>query len=163
VPAGDDVQTDPPGADVIGGGELLGRDDRMMERGVHCAEYADATGVGEQAGRPHERIKGAAVEVGVLPPVGPPGDRQHEVDSYLVGEPGESKIVLPGRRPSLGGRGNRQARCRVGREEPELKSHGTPPSPVGNLDPNEQSQGRDPCRVNGFTIAPGQASTTITS
>ena len=52
VPADHDVQSEAAFADMVGGDELLGRDQRMKQRRVHGAERDQPLGVGEKARSP---------------------------------------------------------------------------------------------------------------
>lgn len=117
-------------AEVVGRRELLRRDDRMVERGVDGAEHADPLGLGEEAGRPHERVEGAAVEVGVGAPVRPAGDREQEVDARLVRDPGEPEIVVPGRVPPFRCGRDRESRFGVGENKPSWNPMPTPFRPA---------------------------------
>ena len=101
VPADHDIDADPALADVVGGDEFLGRDQRMKQRCVDRAEYGHALGGAEQAYRPGNRFKRPAVKIGVAAVTLPARDRQHEIEAGLVREPGQSQAVGPTRRPAL--------------------------------------------------------------
>src|SRR5690242_11648002 len=57
VPAAHDIQAEAALADMIGGGELLGRDQRMDQRCMHRAEYCQVLRRGEQAGCPGNSLQ----------------------------------------------------------------------------------------------------------
>ena len=52
VPAAHDVQAEAAVADMVGGHDLLGRDQRREQRRVDRPEHGDALGRGQQPGGP---------------------------------------------------------------------------------------------------------------
>ena len=121
VPADHDVEPEAALADLVGGDELLGRDDRMEQRRVHGAEHDQPLGRGQQPGRPGDGLQRRAHVVGVAAVALPAPDRQHELDAGLVGHAGEREVVLPVAGPALRHHGDRAAGRAVRAEQADLE------------------------------------------
>ena len=124
VPAGDDVEPEAPFADVVGGDELLGGDQRMEQRRMHGAEHGDPLVARQQAGRPGDGFERGAMEIGVAAVAFPAADRQHEIDAGVVRHTGEPQAIGPARRPALRHLGGGAAGRAVRAEEPDLERIG---------------------------------------
>ena len=122
VPAADDVEAEAAFADMIGGDEFLGRDQRMEERRMHRAEHGHAPRLGEEARGPAHGLERRALIVGVAAIALPAPDRQHEIDAGLVGHLREPHIVAPASRPALGNQGDGPSGGAIGAEQPELQA-----------------------------------------
>jgi hypothetical protein len=64
VPAADEVEAEAAPADVISRDDLLRREHRWKERHMHGAEHGEALGGSQQAARPSDGLKRAALEIG---------------------------------------------------------------------------------------------------
>ena len=112
VPADDNVYADAALADMISGDELLGSDQRMKQRRMNGAEHSHVLGRAQEPDRPGDRLKRAAVKIGIAAIALPARDRQHEIEPSLVTELCQLKTIRPARRPAfrhLGGRASRRA------------------------------------------------------
>ena len=121
VPAGDDVEPCPAAADLIDGGHLLRGDERVVERGVDRGEDEDALGLRQEPGRKRDGVEHAFVEVRLAAVSDPAGDRKHEVEPHLVGEPAEPEVVVPCCLPAILDLRHRHPGRAVGREQAELE------------------------------------------
>ena len=89
IPANHDVETEPTLPDMVGGDEFLGRDHRMKQRRMHGAEHGDALGRRQQAAGPGHRLERRALIVGVAAVALPAPDRQHEIETGILGHAGK--------------------------------------------------------------------------
>src|ERR1700737_4071452 len=80
VPAADEVEAKTPLADMVGGNELLGGDQRRGRWGRHGSEHNQPLGLGEQAACPGHRLERRTLIVGGTTIALPAADRQHELD-----------------------------------------------------------------------------------
>src|SRR5262249_34438855 len=84
VPATDQVRADPPLPDVVGGGELLGGEQRVVERNGERAEDVYALSRRQQSAGPGDRLEARAVRVGLTAVALPAGNRDQALDPNLV-------------------------------------------------------------------------------
>src|SRR5262245_55577310 len=124
VPADHEIDAEATFADMVGGDEFLGGDQRMEQRRVHGAEHGHALRHGEEAHRPGDGLERAAVKIGLAAIALPAADRQHEVDAGLVGHAGEAGAVRPARGPALRHLGGGAAGRAVGAEHADLQRIG---------------------------------------
>src|SRR5581483_2561248 len=124
VPAADEVEPEPAAGEEVDGRHLLGRDDRVDHRRVDRPEDGAARRVREHPGRPRDRLERGAVEVGGAAVAAPATDREDELESRLVDEPGDGEVVLPGRLPRARRGRDREAAAAVRGEEAELQPVG---------------------------------------
>ena len=109
VPAGDDVEAEASGADLVGGDHLLGCDDRVEQRRVDRAKHRDTFCCCKQACRPRNRLERGAVEIALAAVALPASDREHEVDAGIVCHLAELQAIGPARGPTF-----RDECCRSG-------------------------------------------------
>jgi hypothetical protein len=72
---------------MVSGDESFGRNQRMKQRGVDRAENSHFLRGAEKSDGPGNRFEPAAVKVRITPIAVPAGDRQHEIETSVVGEP----------------------------------------------------------------------------
>ena len=121
VPADHQVEPEAPLADMVGGDEFLGGDQRIEQRRMHGAEHGDALRRGQQPGRPGHGFERGAVEIGGAAITLPARDWQHEVDAARLRHAGEREAVGPARRPALRHLRRRTAGGAIGAEQAELE------------------------------------------
>src|SRR5947208_146085 len=100
IPADDEIDAEASLADVVGGHEFLGRDQRVEQGRVHRAEYGHALRRREEADRPGHGLQCAAVEIRVAAVALPATDRQNELDAALFPNAREAQAVRPTRGPT---------------------------------------------------------------
>ena len=71
--------------------------------------------------RERNRVEHALVKVRLAAVADPAGDREHEIDPDLVGEPAEAKVVVPGRLPAILDLRHGHSGRAVRREQAELE------------------------------------------
>ena len=121
IPTGDEIEPEAAGADMIGGDEFLGGDQRMKQRRMHGTENRDALRRGQKAAGPGYGFERSAMKIAGAAVAFPAPDRQQEIDAGRIGQFCQFEAVGPGRQPALrhqrGGAGGRA----VGAEKPDLE------------------------------------------
>src|SRR2546427_5534885 len=121
VPTTDNVEAEAAPTDVIGRDDLLGREHRRKNRYMHGTKHGQALGGGEQAARPCDGLKRAALKISRTAIALPAPDRHHGFEAGGVGQLSEPDIVLEGVLPALRHRGRGAAARTVGAEDGKLE------------------------------------------
>src|ERR1700683_5574020 len=83
VPSAHDIHAHAALANMVGGDELLGGDQRMKQRRMHGAEHRNALGGAEEADRPGNGLQRGAMKIGLAAVALPARNRQQEVGARL--------------------------------------------------------------------------------
>ena len=121
VPADHQVDAEPARADLVGGHQRLGGDQRMEQRHMDGAEHGEAGRRRQQTGRPGDGFQRRAMEIGVAAITLPARDRQHEIEARRIRHAGKRQAVGPVSRPPLRYRRGGAAGGAIGAEQPDLK------------------------------------------
>jgi len=121
VPADNDVHSDAAFADMVGGDEFLGRYQRMKQRGVDRAENGHALSGAEKSDSPSDCFERTPVKIRATAVALPARDRQHEIETSIVGQLRQRETVGPACRPALRDFGGRAARRAIGAEQSDLE------------------------------------------
>src|SRR5438034_8703557 len=152
VPAADDVHAEAPAADVIAGGHLLGRDERVMQGNMNRAEHVQTPGGRQEAAGPGDRLEAGSVGVGLAPVALPARDGHHALDPDRVRHLRQLEIVLPAGVPALGKRGVGSPARAIGAEEPEAKSIAVHQSSGPAFSHRPGGRGPYPARAGSTTL-----------
>ena len=95
VPAGDDVEREAAAGDVIYGGRLLRRHDRMNGRHMRGGEDAGIARRGADGRRPGETLEARTVKVGGTAESLPASNWHQRLELHLLENPGQFQRVGP--------------------------------------------------------------------
>src|SRR5258707_12437773 len=101
VPSDYEIEPEPAFADMIGGDELLGGDQRIEQWRMDSAEHRDTPGRGKEPARPRHGLESRALIIGIAAMAFPARDRQQKIDAPLAGHAGEAHIVGPASGPAF--------------------------------------------------------------